>query len=94
MDCPDGVKAEYCVQVEGIGMIGATQISETVYEGTLTGEAMDEPISVVVILNQEDNSALVCIFETDGIRTNIIYVLILQNMLFWRNNSYIFIYRC
>ena len=59
MDCPDGVKAEYCLHVEGIGMIGVTHISETVFEGTLTGDALDEPISVVVILNQEDNSALV-----------------------------------
>ena len=70
MDCPDDVKAEYCVHVEGIGIIGVTRVSETVSEGALTGEGIDLPISVVVIQNPEETSALVCIFEIDRIRTH------------------------
>ena len=70
MDCPAGFKADKCIDVEGIGMIAVMQQSATVYEGTLTGEGIDDSISVVVIHNPEDKSALVCIFKTDSIRTN------------------------
>ena len=53
-------------------MIGveALKDSETVFEGSLKSDAIDEPISVVIILNHEDNSALVCIFETTRVRTD------------------------
>ena len=58
------------MDVAGIGMIAVLQESATVYEGTLTGEGIEDSISVVVIINPEDKSALVCIFKTDSIRTN------------------------
>ena len=71
MDCPDGLKADKCIDVRGIGMIAVTQESNTtVYEGTLTGEGIDDLISVVVIIKPGDKSPLVCIFKTDSIRTN------------------------
>ena len=70
MECPDGLKADKCIDVGGIGMIAVLQTSATVYEGTLMGEEIDDSISVVVIHNPEDKSALVCIFKTDSIRTN------------------------
>jgi len=59
MDCPEGVKANKCIDVGGIGMIAVTQESDTVYEGTLTGEGIDGSISVVVILSPGGKSALV-----------------------------------
>ena len=46
-------------------MLAVVEVSETVYEGTLTAEAINGSISVVVIQNPEENSALVGIFETD-----------------------------
>ena len=51
-------------------MIAVLQTSATVYEGTLMGEGIDDSISVVVIHNPEEKSALVCIFKTDSIPTN------------------------
>ena len=48
-------------------MIAVTQESETVYEGTLTGEGIEDSISVVVIINPDDKSALVFIFKRDSI---------------------------
>ena len=68
-------------------MVTVNHISETVYEGELTGEGFD-PISVVVIHFPEDNSALVCNFEINLILTDGIC------MSSWRHNSYPFIYRC
>ena len=88
MDCPDGNRTEYCLRVEGIGMLGVTHISETVYEGTLTGDAINEAISVVVIRNPEGNSALVCIFETDLIRTDSTFYYIFSTL------CTIFMYHC
>ena len=70
MDCPDGLKANKCIDVVGLGMIAVTQETETVYEGTFTGEGIDDPIFVVVILNPEDKSALVCVIERDIIQSN------------------------
>ena len=70
MDCPDDLKADKCINVERIGIIAVTKKSETVYEGTLTGEENGYSISVVVIIKPEDKSVLVCIFKTDSIRTN------------------------
>ena len=62
MDCPDGLKADKCIDVGGIGMIAVLQESATVYEGTLTGEGIEDSISVVVILNTDGKPALVCIY--------------------------------
>ena len=70
MECPDGLKANKCIDVRGLGMIAVTQETKTVYEGTFTGEGIEDPISVVVILNLEDKSALVCIIEKDSIQSN------------------------
>jgi hypothetical protein len=50
-------------------MIAVTQESETVYEGSLTVDGEDEPYSVVVIYQPDENSLLVNIFETDRIHT-------------------------
>jgi len=69
IDCPEGGKAEYCLEVKGIGMIEVEVVSETVFVGTLTAVGVDEPIPVVVIHNPEEDSALVCIFEIDCLRT-------------------------
>ena len=63
MDCPGGIKADKCMEVHGIGMIAVTKESETVFEGSLTGEGIDDPISVVVIVDTADSSALVCILK-------------------------------
>ena len=71
-------------------MIGVEAVSETVFEGSLTGDAIDEPISVVIIHNPEDSSALVCFFK------HVVFVLmaVVQNMLSRRHNTYIYMYRC
>ena len=63
MDCPGGIKADKCIEVHGIGMIAVTKESETVFEGSLTGDGIDDPISVVVIVDTADSSALVCILK-------------------------------
>jgi len=65
MDCPDGLKANKCIEVVGLGMIAVTQETETVYEGIFTGEGIDDQISVVVILNPEDKSALINFHHPD-----------------------------
>merc|ERR1719510_1147203 len=46
-------------------MLAVTKETETVYEGTFTGEGIEDPISVVVILNPEDKSALINFHHPD-----------------------------
>jgi hypothetical protein len=51
-------------------MIAVTQESETVYEGSLTVDGEDEPYSVVVIYQPDENSLLVNILK------QIVFILI------------------
>ena len=69
-------------------MIAVTQESETVYEGSLTVDGEDEPYSVVVIYQPDENSLLVNILK------QIVFILIdYKFLLSWSHCVNIFMCR-